>query len=482
MMRSWNFLALCPLLVLGLAVAAPAGEALWPRYERIVQDFSRAAERLAAERGEEEEIRRVVRLVNGPPRWFPLRALGPETCREMDPNDAWHALRRRTAESLYELAGRAYEAEALHLCYEALCQSLVIDPDYEPARRIFGYRCFNGQWLTPFLRRQQRLGLKWHPRWGWVTDAMVPRLERGERLLRGRWVDLQRARRLLSNWTNAQRLETEHYRILSTAPVEVTVELARHLEQLHAVFFRLFSEYLPPDDRLYAVFGRAVSRRLRRLGGRRRRPPRHVVHCYRDRSQFLKAIARFPVAGKSVATGLYVPRQRRVYCYADPGIEGGWIPATLHEATHQLFVEANSQVSFGPGQPNYWVVEGVAAYMESLRLKSDHVELGDWNTPRLKLARQRLVLEKRYVKLAKLVSLDAKRFGTGDTALLYGQAALVTHFFLHGADGTYRDAFVRYIARVFAGEADEGTLAELTGLSYEELDRAIVVHAARRVW
>ncbi len=462
----------------------PASEALWQRYRQIVTDFAavgRALAEQAADRERRVAMERVVELVQGPPRLFPRRAVEPEPCPALEGDSAWHRLRRQTAERLYRVAAEAYRVGDLHLCYEALCQVLVVDPDHEPTRRLLGYRCRNGKWHTGFTQYKARLGLRWHPRWGWVTEPMVARLEQGFRLVRGRWVDRARAQVLLSSRANAYTVETEHYRIQSTAPLEETVRLAVHLEQVHAVFFRLFADYLPPDDQLRAVFGRSLSRELRRRAGRVKRRPL-LVSCYRSRDQFQRAIARFPVPGKNVATGLYVPSQRRIYCYADDSIEGGWIPATLHEATHQLFVESRSQVSLAGTRGNYWVIEGLASYMESLELLPDRVRLGRWETLRLKLARERLVLHHRYVKLAKLVALDEAAFSRGDTALLYGQAALVTHFFLHGAGGKYRNAFVEYVARVFSGQATEQTLAELTGRSYEELDREIVVHAARRQW
>lgn len=461
-----------------------ASAELWRDYRRIVTEFVRAANALQAgtrDENQRREIDHVVALVDGPPRVFPRRPLAPVRCGQKSPGSPWQRLRRETAERLYRLAGAAYRSGDLHLCYEALCQILVVDPDHEPTRHLFGYRCRGGMWHTRFTLRQERLGLTWHPRWGWVTKAMVPRLEAGKRLVRGRWVDRTRAETLLGSWANAYTIETEHYRIQSTADLEETVRLAVHLEQVHAVFYRLFASYLPPDDQLRSVFGRALSAKVRRRV-RATRQRRLLVACYRDRTQFQQAIARFPIPGKDVATGLYVPRQRRVYCYAEPSIQGGWIPATLHEATHQLFVESRSDVTLSGTRGNYWVIEGLASYMESLELQPDRVLLGRWDTPRLKLARDRLVLEHRYVKLAKLVRLDEQTFSRGDTALLYGQAALVCHFFLHGAEGRYRDAFVEYVARVFSGQADEETLAELTGRSYEQLDREIVVHAARKDW
>jgi hypothetical protein len=55
---------------------------------------------------------------------------------------------------------------------------------------------------------------------------------------------------------------------------------------------------------------------------------------------------------------------------------------------------------------------------------------------------------------------------------LYAQAAALADFFMNGAAGRYREAFLEYCTRVYSGTADPETLARLCRTSYADLDAA----------
>ncbi len=58
-----------------------------------------------------------------------------------------------------------------------------------------------------------------------------------------------------------------------------------------------------------------------------------------------------------------------------------------------------------------------------------------------------------------------------EIAKLYSQSAGLTTFLMHYEGGRYRDALDRYLVAVYTGKADAGTLADLTGVGYDALDR-----------
>ncbi len=473
------------LLVVLVVLPVRAGSTAWSRYQTVREACLASGQDLLQQLQQPEvraELQRRLRLLDGPPRIYPAFPLVPEPCDEGDSESSvvrdWGS---RWAERFLQVADFAFKGGETSVCFESVVQALVVDPGNDVTRRALGFSCRNGLWLTPFQAYRRRLGLRWDPKWGWVNDEFVRRLQEGFRPVRNRWVRREESNRLLRAWSNARTLETDHYRVRSTASLEDTVVLATHLEQLYWVFSRLFADYLPPGDQLRLVFGRSRLAPLRRAGSSKRQV-KFVVYCYRDAEQFRAAVSRFPVPGKDTATGLYVPRYKRVYCYVDESLEGGWIAASLHEATHQLVLEANSRARLAGTVGNYWVAEGVAAYMESLRLADGEIHLGSWDTPRLARARDRLVHERRFVPLRKFVAMSSDDFARGDAPFLYGQAALLTHFFLHGEDGKYRRPFLQYVREVFLGRATPDSLAEFTDTPYEQIEREFVVHVARQRW
>ena len=58
-----------------------------------------------------------------------------------------------------------------------------------------------------------------------------------------------------------------------------------------------------------------------------------------------------------------------------------------------------------------------------------------------------------------------------DIARLYSQSAGLTAFFMDYRDGVYRHAFRDLLASIYAGRDGPDKLMELTGRSYEDLDR-----------
>ena len=121
---------------------------------------------------------------------------------------------------------------------------------------------------------------------------------------------------------------------------------------------------------------------------------------------------------------------------------------------------------------NFWIVEGIATYMESLAQQQGYWTLGGFDAGRLPAARHRLLQDGFYVPLEQLTRMGVDQLQRhADLAKLYSQMAGLTTFLVHYDDGCYRDALLEYLIAVYTDAADAGTLASLTGHSYAELDR-----------
>src|SRR5690606_19745302 len=124
-----------------------------------------------------------------------------------------------------------------------------------------------------------------------------------------------------------------------------------------------------------------------------------------------------------------------------------------HEASHQLFSESKDVAPHIGLRGNFWIVEGIACYMESFAEHDDFDTLGGTASPRLEAARYRAQEDNFYVPLEQLV-----QYGMHDLqrdrriAMLYSQAAGLSHFLMHFDGGRYRDALLNYLSAVYAAE------------------------------
>jgi hypothetical protein len=255
------------------------------------------------------------------------------------------------------------------------------------------------------------------------------------------------------------RVESEHYAVTTNHSLEEGVALSRRLEMLYAVWQQAFAGYQASEAE--------ISRRLDGRGGRRE-PTQHDVVYFRNRQEYNDAL-RSSQSQIEISIGIYFPRVRTAYFFAGDEQQHDTL---YHEATHQLFQETRPAV-VEPGRANnFWAVEGIACYMESLHVgEQGFVTLGGSNASRMQTAR-RLVEEKNSLPLAELVQMGAEALQR-DLRIkeLYGQATGLAHFFVHADEGRYREAVVRYLEAIYSARATTQSLAEAAGVDYETLDR-----------
>ncbi len=370
-------------------------------------------------------------------------------------------LRRNYATAIFELSRRAVRGGQAAIAFELVLAAAQANPDFEPARRVLGYQKFRDAWHTPYEAKKLRAGFVWNEKFGWLPKAYVQRYEDGKCFSDGRWIsaedDARRHPDILSGWT----LETEHYAIRTDGGIEAAAALGEKLEPLDRAWRLLFVRYYASAADVAAMFdGRAKPAAAA--------PAQRGVVYFRDRDEYNNSL-RAVMPNIEISTGFYSNDTRRAYFFAGKDSD----PRTmLHEATHQLFHESRTVAPDVGRQANFWVVEGIAMYMESLRREDGYYVLGGFDDSRLHAARYRRLHDDFYVPLDEFVDFGMERLQKDPRiATLYSQAAGLTHFLIHYDGGRYRDALVAYLSAVYSGRDDHNTLSKLTGASYGELDR-----------
>jgi len=378
-------------------------------------------------------------------------------------NTRWQRLRRDQAAALYDLARRAAKAQRASLAYEMALAAVRENPDHEGLRRLMGQQKLKDQWCTAYEIRKLRSGQVWHERFGWLPAAHVARYEQGQRYSGGKWISAAQDARLHRQIDSGWQVETEHYTVVTDHSLEAGVRLGTKLEKLYRIWQQLFVRYYASQAQVLAMFD-----------GRRAPPielPRHQVIYYRDREEYNEAL-RSVFADIEKTIGAYLQQTRRAYFFAPKGKEPQDERTLYHEATHQLFHESRPVAPDVGQRCNFWIVEGIAMFMESLHEEDDFHVLGGVDDVRMQAARFRLLEDRFYVPFRDLTAYGMYRLQLDkQIATLYSQAAGQTHFLIFYEGGRYRDALVAYLTAVYEGRDEPRTLSRLVGLPYEELDR-----------
>lgn len=216
------------------------------------------------------------------------------------------------------------------------------------------------------------------------------------------------------------RMETANFKITSRAEPAKTQQIAAQLE----TFYALWTQSFYP---IWAAPGVTTQRLSERNTSWQRKQQVDVVLC-KDREDYLKTLG-VAEANIGVSVGYYSPDAQMSFFYPDESLD-----ATLyHELTHQLLAEA-SQLK-GTGQPGekgqFWLIEAVALYMESLQREGTHWRLGGWLAPRMQGARYRAVHDGYWIDSKELDGIGFAGWKEReDIARLYTHASGLAHFFM----------------------------------------------------
>ena len=203
---------------------------------------------------------------------------------------------------------------------------------------------------------------------------------------------------------------------------------------------------------------------------------KHKVFYFRNRNEYDRAIARIQpgIAGRTLGVYLEKPKAAYFFAPADEEEEQQHAEITIwHEAAHQLFAEKIPGRRVSTLKNNFWIVEGIACFMETLRQENQGWRLGGAEAGRLPAARIRFQRDQFYVPFAELVTYSSEDLlRNPQYRTLYTQAAGQATFLMLGEKGTLRPAAIDYLRKIYRGRSRLNTLATVTGQSFGNLDRS----------
>lgn len=236
---------------------------------------------------------------------------------------------------------------------------------------------------------------------------------------------------------------TPHFAVHSTADPESSAAIARRLERFYWIWTQVFFPLWQDQTKVApAIAGR---------GALASGPERLNVVLFTDRDQYNDELAQH-VPGIEQSSGFYSDRQRCIFLFAGPAAD----PATwYHELTHQLLREATRcglPARTVPGASDgFWLVEGIASYMESVRIGATYALVGGWESPRLQFARYRAFATGDAMPLAELaVAGRAEVRRRDDLPRWYAHAATYTHLLMDTPVAGGRDAIFAKLQPMYA--------------------------------
>lgn len=378
--------------------------------------------------------------------------------------------REKYAKELYILSRRALESGYFGYAYDLIREIAHHHSDHEKARELLGYVAYEKRWVTPYAKTMMLKGYVWNDQFGWIERKHEARYLAGERVVDGRWMSQEKEAEIRRDFRHAWEVKTDHYLIKTNHSLERGVELGRALEDFHEFFHQTFAGFFNEPEHLQKKFNGTAK-----ASSRFTEP--FQVHFYHTRDEYVSRLKpHFPDIDKT--NGIYLttgPAGRTAHFYFDP--EGNHEATLFHEATHQLFYESHVQHRPIADKANFWIIEGIACYMESFRRDNGEFSIGDPHYIRFVGAQANYINLKYYVPLQDFTAMGMQAFQSAPMlAKNYTQASGLAHFFMHAEGGHYRDALVTHLADLYSNSSRKRDyprgLDELSGESFPDLDRA----------
>ena len=260
-----------------------------------------------------------------------------------------------------------------------------------------------------------------------------------------------------------QQVESSHFTIYSRSNRQLSTEVARSLEECYWVWTQMFFPLweaapqvsghlasLPEDQSVSDV----LERSSKRITIRRRL---NVV-LFPDKQQYVATLGK-DNPGIAQSTGFYSDDRRTTFLIGQP-LD---LPTLRHELVHQLFSEATRsglQSATGdesmPGsQRDFWLVEGIAGYFESMSVQANGTAtLGGWDSPRLQFARYRVLASGDEMPIDEL-RRDGRLSAQSRTDLprWYAHAIARTHQLMDGGSTDSRKWIYQKLAELYKIDA-----------------------------
>lgn len=266
--------------------------------------------------------------------------------------------------------------------------------------------------------------------------------------------------------------QTDHFEILSRASDLESKRVAEALEREYWVWTQVFFPVWEGRDQIallakdWNLDTTTASEHLATLSPRTRLKSRgrHRVVLLADANQYRatiqNAFQETDAAAVAASTGFYSDTQRMSFFFPARDL------ATLHhEVCHQLFTEASAHATRRRPNSNlalptattkdFWLIEGIAGYMESLRYADGLAFVGGWESPRLQLARyQALIAGVPIATLEELRGTRNKIQSQPDLSRWYSQSSLHTHHLMDVAGTDARRDLLKYLVDLYSNRLD----------------------------
>jgi hypothetical protein len=290
--------------------------------------------------------------------------------------------------------------------FAVACQILFYDPDHKGARIILGEDGKRGAQLAVQCGSEMSSSEK--------SAGRSPRKARNPHPSLG-W-------RAGTYW----QIRTPHFVVTSQINPNALGPIPSELERILLVWRQIFaSSWLSEKEISQLMMGQKL----------RRENTRHEVVIFGSRSEYMRYLKE-KEPQVEITLGMYRSMDRRSYFFGDPQLS---MDTLRHEITHQLFQEQSpARISAGDDK-EFWLIEGVALYMESLSHHPRYSTVGGWDSPRLQHARYRALLAGSHLPFVELDKMGrATMQQHPDIRGIYSQAAGMMHFLMDHDQGRYR--------------------------------------------
>ena len=374
--------------------------------------------------------------------------------------------RKEYAAELDRFASQAVKAGLPSYAYQLVRETAFHDSDHVRARRLLGFVRHKEEWLSPFEADKLKKNSVWTEQWGWLPKTHVARYQKGERLNGIRWVSAERDAELRREFSKGWEIRTEHYLLKTNLSLEQGVALASSLEEFQRFFEQTFAGFFNDTRRMQLLFDNptAAARTLAKP---------YQIHYFRSKDEYVTRLRGKYSDRITITNGLYDTDDLTVYSFHNP--QAAAEPTLYHEATHQLLAAILKPSPVIAKDENFWLIEGIACYIESFRVKDGEVSLGDPRCERFLAARYRKTVDRYYLPLEKFTSLGKDAFQAHpQIENNYSQASGLAHFFMHFDGGRYRDDLIEHLHQLYQ-QAETGrrpkSLEDLTGVDFADLDQ-----------
>ena len=304
-------------------------------------------------------------------------------------------------------------------------------------------------------------------------------------------------------WRNGSytQAETAHFKIYSHADAATTRKVAADLERTYWIWTQVFFPLWEGRQQVSVHFknvnpadfasgdGMKVSEHLAARRARVSSRTKLRVVLLQDAADYVKTLGD-SIPGIERSTGFYSDQNRTSFFYPTETIDGQ--ATRRHELVHQLFREATrSELTIdSPGQSSdFWIIEGIAGWFESLHIDSGVATIGGWDSPRLQFARHRIFGRQQIVPLSELRPDNMQRAQQrGDLAAFYAYAIAYTHLMMDGHSVTDRRWIYQLLTKQYKIQTDlpatpEPTMVEQRLVQFLRIDdQRVTANPITRPW